>query len=116
MSLVPAAVAAVLAAAAIIVPSSHRAADAAGCASDTSAAGLTATFADHVEGIAGADYQRALRLPDGRILWAFQDAFLDRPDGDDRFVTTSVWCKKGRASACCAPARPAIPRPASHPS
>ena len=47
---------------------------------------MTATFADHVEGIAGADYQRALRLPDGRILWAFQDAFLDRPDGDDRLV------------------------------
>ena len=47
---------------------------------------MTATFADHVEGIAGADYQRALRLPDDRVLWVLQDVVLERPGGDDRLV------------------------------
>ena len=31
--------------------------------------------------LAGADYQRAFALPDGRILWLFQDAFVDTPTG-----------------------------------
>ena len=78
------AVAALLAAAAITLP--PRPADAVACAGDTGAAALTTTFADHVAGIAGADYQRSLPLPDGRVLWMFQDAFLERPGGDDRLV------------------------------
>jgi hypothetical protein len=79
--------AAALAAVAIAVPVPPRSAVATTCAGDTSAAGLTAAFADRVEGVTGADYQRALGLPDGRVLWTFQDAFLSRPDGaDDRLV------------------------------
>lgn len=31
----------------------------------------------------GADYQRAYALPDGRILWLFQDAFLATPHGPE---------------------------------
>jgi len=31
--------------------------------------------------LAGADYQRAFPLPDGRVLWLFQDAFVDTPTG-----------------------------------
>lgn len=29
----------------------------------------------------GADYQRAFALPNGRLLWLFQDAFVATPDG-----------------------------------
>jgi hypothetical protein len=46
------------------------------CTGGASASRLNATFAGQVEGIAGADYQRAFRLPDGRRLWVFQDAFM----------------------------------------
>ncbi|MEL6890220.1 MAG: hypothetical protein AAFP84_01385 [Actinomycetota bacterium] len=35
--------------------------------------------------IVGADYQRAFELDDGRILWVFQDAFVER-DGATTFV------------------------------
>ena len=31
--------------------------------------------------LVGADYQRAFPLPDGRVLWLFQDAFVDTPNG-----------------------------------
>ena len=31
--------------------------------------------------LVGADYQRAFPLPDGRLLWLFQDAFVDSPHG-----------------------------------
>lgn len=56
-------------------------ASAATCTGGASAARLNATFAGQVEGIAGADYQRAFRLPGGRRLWLFQDAFLGTASG-----------------------------------
>ena len=31
--------------------------------------------------LVGADYQRAFPLPNGRVLWLFQDAFVDTPTG-----------------------------------
>ena len=50
------------------------------CATDTSAVALDAFFAaDGAAGLAGGDYPHAIALPDGRLLWFFQDAFL----GDD---------------------------------
>lgn len=41
-----------------------------------SAAGLKATFAKDVAGIAGMDYQRAIDLGNGQTLWLFQDVKL----------------------------------------
>jgi hypothetical protein len=50
------------------------------CASGTTAADLTAFF-DGGNPLIGADYQRAFPLPDGRVLWLFQDAFLPTTQG-----------------------------------
>jgi len=47
------------------------------CADGLSAADLTAFFGAPIGSFQGADYQRAVRLPDDRVLWTFQDAFLD---------------------------------------
>jgi hypothetical protein len=38
-------------------------------------------FFDLGDPILGADYQRAFTLPDGRVLWLFQDAFLPTSHG-----------------------------------
>lgn len=47
---------------------------------------LTAAFATAPDGLDGADYQRAIDLPDGRRLWTFQDAYVDRASGSDVLV------------------------------
>jgi hypothetical protein len=47
------------------------------CASGLGAAALTAFFAHPIGAFQGADYQRAFRLPDDRVLWTFQDAFVN---------------------------------------
>jgi hypothetical protein len=49
-------------------------------------ADLTAAFAAAPDGLQGADYQRAIDLPDGRRLWTFQDAFVARPGRSDALV------------------------------
>jgi hypothetical protein len=46
------------------------------CATGLDATSLTAFFAQPIGDFAGADYQRGLRLDDGRVLWTFQDAFV----------------------------------------
>lgn len=50
------------------------------CARATSPAALT-DFFDLGDPLVGADYQRAFPLPDGRVLWLFQDAFLATSGG-----------------------------------
>jgi len=47
------------------------------CASGLGADDLSALFANGVGSFEGADYQRAIRLPDDRVLWTFQDAFIN---------------------------------------
>jgi hypothetical protein len=47
------------------------------CADDLTAVGLAAFFASSIGPLSGADYQRAIRLPDDRVLWTFQDAFVN---------------------------------------
>lgn len=37
-------------------------------------------------GVVGGDYQRATSLPDGRVLWTFQDAEVRLPGGGTRLV------------------------------
>ncbi len=46
------------------------------CARGLDAGSLTALFARPIGALQGADYQRAIRLPDDRVLWTFQDAFV----------------------------------------
>lgn len=46
------------------------------CADGRSAADLHRYFSAGPAGLHGVDYQRALTLPDGRVLWTFQDAFV----------------------------------------
>lgn len=48
----------------------------AACVGTTSPDDLTGLFDLEPDGLLAADYQRALRLPDGRILWTFQDASI----------------------------------------
>lgn len=46
------------------------------CAASLDAADISAFFSQRIGRFQGADYQRALRLADGRVLWTFQDAFV----------------------------------------
>ena len=51
------------------------------CLADLEPDTLSRLFDTEPGGIIGADYQRALALPDGRVLWTFQDAAIRRgPD------------------------------------
>lgn len=47
---------------------------------------LGGLFAAAPGGVVGADYQRATALPDGRVLWTFQDADVRLPGGGTRLV------------------------------
>lgn len=44
------------------------------CFDDVSPERLNTLFDTEPAGVVGADYQRALALPDGRVMWTFQDA------------------------------------------
>jgi len=46
------------------------------CAAGLDADEINEFFANSIGNFQGADYQRATRLPDGRVLWTFQDAFV----------------------------------------
>ncbi|MCU1360792.1 MAG: hypothetical protein JWN99_2081, partial [Ilumatobacteraceae bacterium] len=46
------------------------------CATDLSTAGLNQLFAGQVDQFVGLDAMRTYSLPDGRVLWLFQDAFF----------------------------------------
>lgn len=48
--------------------------------------GLNAAFDAGIDGMVGADYQRTFELDDGRVLWVFQDVFID----DGRGAATLV--------------------------
>ena len=71
---------------------------AADCAGSSTAAGLDAFFrADDAAGLAGGDYPHAVDLPDGRVLWYFQDAFAGA-DGQlwgDRFAHNAALVQEG---------------------
>lgn len=49
------------------------------CVGSTSPASLTSLFDQEPGGLVAADYQRAIPLPDGRVLWLFQDASIRLP-------------------------------------
>ncbi len=47
---------------------------------------LDGLFAREPRGVIGADYQRATPLPDGKVLWTFQDAEVRLSSGGTRLV------------------------------
>ena len=51
------------------------------CLAHTGTDQLDAMFAAEPGGVIGADYQRATTLPNGNVLWTFQDAEVRLPDG-----------------------------------
>lgn len=65
------------------------------CASGVEAADLNAYFAHSNAGLWGADYQRAFPLPDGRVLWMFQDVFL-AVGGGTKLVHNAGLIQSGR--------------------
>lgn len=56
------------------------------CLPDASPGQLDRLFVAEPSGVVGADYQRATQLPDGRVLWTFQDARVRLPGGGIRVV------------------------------
>jgi hypothetical protein len=82
--LVPTATATSIAITSGALPDSGQPAGAATCVGD--ADDLTGAFAATPDGLEGADYQRAIDLPDGRRLWTFQDAYVAVPGRSDALV------------------------------
>lgn len=56
------------------------------CLPGATPADLGRLFLSEPGGVVGADYQRAMPLPDGRVLWTFQDAEVRLPAGGKRLV------------------------------
>lgn len=52
-------------------------------------------FVTEPGGVVGADYQRATPLPNGWVLWTFQDAEVRRPDGTTTLVHNIGMIQKG---------------------
>ena len=59
------------------------------CLPDLELSSLDTLFDSEPGGVVGADYQRALALPDGRVLWTFQDAAF-RTGPDDIVVVHNI--------------------------
>jgi hypothetical protein len=56
---------------------------------------LTAFFGSEHAGLFGGDYQRATKLPDGRILWLFQDAMVRAANGTVRMMHNAAMVQSG---------------------
>ena len=77
--------------------------DTVGCDGGYTGTELDSSFRSGATGITGADYARAQTLPDGRVLWVFQDTFVGG-DGSARCrasasCTTPASCRTARATA-----------------
>ncbi|MFW2333434.1 hypothetical protein, partial [Ilumatobacter sp.] len=68
----------------------------------SSAESLNAAFDSGLDNIVGADYQRAFELDDGRVLWVFQDAFIDDGAGDPTLVHNAGAIQDGMCFASLA--------------
>ena len=83
-------------------------------AARSDAAGLDEFFAS-AQAPLRADYQRTLALPDGRVLWTFQDAFLPTSNGGTTMVHSAGLVQNGncfsqlRAGASSSPAAWLLP-------
>ena len=59
------------------------------CLADLLPERLDTLFDTEPGGVVGADYQRAFALPDGRVLWTFQDAAI-RVGGDEIVIVHNI--------------------------
>ena len=65
------------------------------CDDPVTAETLDEAFADSPDGLVGADYQRTYELPDGRVLWTFQDAYIDDGAGGPTLVHNAAMIQTG---------------------
>ena len=64
------------------------------CATNLDPAGLNSFFQNNGL-LHGSDYQRAIRLPDGRVLWFFQDVFFRGRAGQATFAHNAGLVQNG---------------------
>ncbi|MEM9514269.1 MAG: hypothetical protein AAGA42_05370 [Actinomycetota bacterium] len=81
-----------------------------GCDQTITTEYLNASFDQGVDSIVGADYQRAFELPDGRVLWVFQDAFIDDGVGDPTLVHNAGLLQDGACFEALHGGSPESPR------
>jgi hypothetical protein len=83
------------AASSMLGPTSTAAADGGDCDAPVTAEMLNDAFGESPDGLVGADYQRAYELPDGRMLWTFQDAYVDDGAGGPTLVHNAAMVQTG---------------------
>jgi hypothetical protein len=81
------------------------------CLAGSAPADLDRLFASAPGGVVGADYQRATLLPDGRVLWTFQDAEVRLPNGGKRLVHNIGMVQDGVCFGVLMGGTPNDPRP-----
>jgi len=81
------------------------------CLPGATPADLDRLFASEPGGVVGADYQRATTLPDGRVLWTFQDAEVRLPTGGTRLVHNIGMVQDGSCFRVLIGGTPAEPQP-----
>jgi hypothetical protein len=81
------------------------------CLPGATPADLDRLFASEPGGVVGADYQRAMPLPDGRVLWTFQDAEVRLPAGGKRLVHNIGMVQQGSCFSALIGGTAADPQP-----
>lgn len=81
------------------------------CDAHVTAEMLNDAFGDSPDGLVGADYQRANELPDGRVLWTFQDAFVDDGVGGPTLVHNAAMVQTGSCFELLYGGSEALPEP-----
>ena len=68
-------------------------------------------FVTEPGGVVGADYQRATPLPNGSVLWTFQDAEVRRPNGSTTLVHNIGMVQRGNCFTVLMSGTAADPQP-----
>lgn len=81
------------------------------CLPAVTPAQLDRLFVTEPGGVKGADYQRATPLPDGRVVWTFQDAEVRLPQGGTRLVHNIGMVQEGNCFTVLMSGTAEDPRP-----
>jgi hypothetical protein len=81
------------------------------CLPGTAPGDLDRLFVSEPGGVVGADYQRTTPLPDGRILWTFQDAEVRLPGGSTTLVHNVGMVQEGSCFSVLMGGTADAPRP-----
>ena len=81
------------------------------CASGLDSGSLNAFFSQAHGSFYGADYQRAYKLPDGRVLWMFQDAFITQTNGVKKLAHNVGMIQSGKCFSLLRAGTAAAPKP-----